>query len=58
MIRVKRGNVASKHRHKILRLSKGFKGLTLEHLMDKSLIYAYIGRKRKKRDFKSYGFVV
>ena len=49
---------ACKHRNKILRLSKGFKGLTLEHLMDKSLIYAYIGGKRKKRDFKNYGFVV
>jgi large subunit ribosomal protein L20 len=58
MVRVKRGNVARKHRNKILRLSKGFKGAhsrlfrTANGQVMKSLIYAYIGRKRKKRDFR------
>ena len=58
MVRVKRGNVARKHRNKILKLSKGFKGAhsrlfrTANGQVMKSLIYSYVGRKRKKRDFK------
>jgi len=58
MVRVKRGNVARKHRNKILKLAKGFKGAhsrlfrTANGQVMKSLIYAYIGRKRRKRDFK------
>ena len=58
MVRVKRGNVARKHRNKVLKLAKGFKGAhsrlfrTANGQVMKSLIYAYIGRKRRKRDFK------
>lgn len=58
MVRVKRGNVAHKRRKKILKLAKGFKGThsrlfrTANGQVMKSLIYAYVGRKRKKRDFK------
>jgi len=58
MVRVKRGNVARKHRTKILKLAKGFKGAhsrlfrTANGQVMKSLIYAYVGRKRRKRDFK------
>ena len=58
MVRVKRGNVARKHRNKILKLAKGFKGAhsrlfrTANGQVMKSLIYAYVGRRRKKRDFK------
>lgn len=58
MVRVKRGNVARKHRNKILKLAKGFKGAhsrlfrTANGQVMKSLVYAYVGRKRRKRDFK------
>lgn len=59
MVRVKRGNVARKRRNKILQLASGFRGahsklfrLANEQVM-KALKYAYIGRKRKKRDFRS-----
>ena len=58
MVRVKRGNVARKHRNKILKLAKGFKGThsrlfrTANGQVMKSLVYAYVGRKRRKRDFK------
>lgn len=58
MVRVKRGNVARKHRNKILKIAKGFKGThsrlfrTANQQVMKSLIYAYVGRKRRKRDFK------
>jgi len=58
MVRVKRGNVARKHRNKVLTLAKGFKGAhsrlfrTANGQVMKSLIYAYVGRKRRKRDFK------
>ena len=58
MVRVKRGNVARKHRKKILKFAKGFTGAhsrlfrTANQQVMKSLVYSYIGRKRKKRDFK------
>ena len=58
MVRVKRGNVARKHRNKILKIAKGFRGAhsrlfrTANGQVMKSLIYAYVGRKRRKRDFK------
>ena len=58
MVRVKRGSVARKRRNKILKLAKGFKGAhsrlfrTANGQVMKSLIYAYVGRKRRKRDFK------
>lgn len=58
MVRVKRGNVARNRRKKILNRAKGFRGAhsrlfrTANGQVMKSLIYAYIGRKRRKRDFK------
>lgn len=58
MVRVKRGNVARQRRNKILKLAKGFKGAhsrlfrTANQQVMKSLVYAYVGRKRRKRDFK------
>ena len=59
MSRVKRGNVARKRRNKILYLAKGFRGsssklfrIANQQVM-KALRYAYVGRKRKKREFRS-----
>ena len=58
MVRVKRGNVARKRRNKVLKLAKGFRGAhsrlfrTANGQVMKSLIYSYVGRKRRKRDFK------
>nr|ARO91184.1 50S ribosomal protein L20 [Flintiella sanguinaria] len=58
MTRVKRGNVARNKRKSILKLAKGFKGthsnlfrIANQQVM-KSLRYAYVGRKRKKREFR------
>ncbi len=58
MARVK-GAVNAKKRHKkILKLAKGYRGAksklfkTANQAVMKSLVYAYIGRKRKKRDFR------
>ena len=58
MSRVKRGNVAKTRRAKIFKLAKGFKGAhkclfrTAKQQVLKALRYSYIGRKRKKRDFR------
>jgi len=58
MVRVKRGNVAKVRRKKILKFAKGFKGAhsrlfrTANGQVMKALIYSYVGRKRRKRDFK------
>jgi large subunit ribosomal protein L20 len=58
MVRVKRGNVARNRRKKILKFAKGFKGAhsrlfrTANQQVMKALVYAYVGRKRRKRDFK------
>jgi large subunit ribosomal protein L20 len=59
MPRIKRGNVAVKRRKKILKRAKGFRGahsklfrLANEQVM-KALRYSYVGRKRKKREFRS-----
>ncbi len=58
-MRIKRGVNAVKKRRKILKLAKGYFGgrskryrVAREAVM-KSLNYAYIGRKAKKRDFRS-----
>ena len=57
-MRIKRGVNAVKKRRKIFRLSNGYFGsksrsyrIAREAVM-KSLMYAYIGRKRRKRDFR------
>ena len=58
MVRVKRGNVARNRRKKILKFAKGFKGAhsrlfrTANQQVMKALVYAYVGRKRRKRDLK------
>nr|YP_010185247.1 ribosomal protein L20 [Ishige okamurae]QVJ99591.1 ribosomal protein L20 [Ishige okamurae] len=58
MVRIKRGNVARKRRKKILNLAKGFCGShsslfrVANQQVLKSLLYAYIGRKEKKRMFR------
>lgn len=59
MPRIKRGNVAVKRRKKILKRAKGFRGThsklfrVANQQVMKALRYAYIGRKRKKREFRS-----
>ena len=57
-MRIKRGVNAVKKRRKIFKLSKGYFGsksksyrIAREAVM-KSLMYAYIGRKNRKRDFR------
>ena len=63
MVRVKRGNVARNRRNKILRIAKGFRGthsklfrMANQQVM-KALRYAYVGRKRRKREFRSLWIV-
>ncbi len=57
-MRIKRAVNAVKKRRKILKLSKGYFGaksklyrVSREAVM-KSLMYAYVGRKNRKRDFR------
>lgn len=58
MVRVKRGNVARNRRNKILKFAKGFCGShsslfrVANQQVIKSFVYAYIGRKKKKRIFR------
>jgi len=63
MVRVKRGNVARNRRNKILKIAKGFRGthsklfrMANQQVM-KALRYAYVGRKRRKREFRSLWIV-
>jgi large subunit ribosomal protein L20 len=58
MARIK-GAVTTRRRHKkILKLAKGYRGAksklfrTANQAVMKSLIYSYVGRKHKKRDFR------
>ena len=59
MVRVKRGNVAIKRRKKIFKFAKGYTGAhsrlfrTANQQVMKALVYSYVGRKRRKRDFRS-----
>nr|YP_010337662.1 ribosomal protein L20 [Sahlingia subintegra]UNJ17247.1 ribosomal protein L20 [Sahlingia subintegra] len=59
MTKVKRGNVARKRRKKILSLAKGFKGThsklfrVANQQVMKALRYSYVGRKNRKRQFRS-----
>nr|ARO91389.1 50S ribosomal protein L20 [Rhodochaete parvula]ASK39716.1 ribosomal protein L20 [Rhodochaete parvula] len=59
MTKVKRGNIARKRRNKVLKLAKGFKGShsklfrIANQQVIKKLKYSYIGRKNKKRLFRS-----
>ncbi|MCL2391176.1 MAG: 50S ribosomal protein L20 [Oscillospiraceae bacterium] len=58
MARVKRAVTTRARRKKILKLAKGYWGSKSKHFkmanqaVMKSLTYAYVGRKRKKRDFR------
>ncbi len=57
-MRIKRGVNAVKKRRKIFKLSKGYFGAksklyrVARQAVMKSLSYAYVGRKAKKRDFR------
>lgn len=59
MARIKRGVNAVKKRRKTLKLAKGYYGAkskqyrTANEAVMKSLKYAYVGRRLKKRDFRS-----
>lgn len=58
MPRVKRGNKRLNKRKKILGLAKGYRGTksklyrSAKESVEKALQYSYVGRKRKKRDFR------
>ncbi len=58
MARIKGAMMTRKRRNKVLKLAKGYWGAKSKHFkmanqaMMKSLTYAYIGRKQKKRDFR------
>ncbi len=58
-MRIKRGVNAVKKRRKIFKLSKGYFGCKSKNYriarqaVMKSLRYAYVGRKRRKRDMRS-----
>lgn len=58
MARIKRAVNAQKKRRKVLKLAKGYFGAkskqykTAKAAVMKSLKYAYVGRKLKKRDFR------
>ena len=59
MARIKRAMMTRKRRKKILKLAKGFYGAkskqfrTANQAVMRSLTNAYIGRKQRKRDFRS-----
>lgn len=58
MARVKRAVNAKKNHRKILKLAKGYYGAKSKHYkmanqaVMKSLAYAYVGRKQKKREYR------
>ena len=58
MARVKGGLATHKRRKRVLKLAKGYRGnkskafRTAKQAVMKSLVYAYVGRKQKKRDFR------
>ena len=58
MVRIRRGNIAKKRRKKVFKLTRGFRGAhsklfrTANQQVMKALVYSYVGRKRKKRDFR------
>ena len=59
MARIKGAMMTRKRRKKVLKLAKGYYGAkskqfrTANEAVMKSLVYAYIGRRLKKRDFRS-----
>jgi len=63
MPRVKRGTVRRAKRKKLLKRAKGFYATksklyqAAQEAVDKALNYAYVGRRRKKRDFRQLWIV-
>ena len=63
MPRVKRGNKRKEKRKKILKLAKGYRGTksklyrSAKESVERALAFAYVGRKLKKRDFRSLWIV-
>lgn len=59
MARIKGATMTRKRRKKVLKLAKGYWGgksrlfRTANEAVMKSLAYSYVGRKNKKRDFRS-----
>ena len=58
MARVKGALATRKRRKRVLKLAKGYRGAksrcfrTAKQAVMKSLVYAYIGRKQRKREFR------
>lgn len=58
MARIKSAVTTRRRHKKILKLAKGYRGAksklfrTANEAVMKSLVYAYVGRKQKKRDFR------
>jgi large subunit ribosomal protein L20 len=58
MTRVKRGNVLRKRHKKVLKMAKGFRGAAsvifsrANQVTMKALRYAFMSRRKKKRDFR------
>lgn len=58
MSRVKRGVAAAKRRKRLLKRAKGYYGArsklvgTAQEAVDKAGVYAYVGRKQRKRQFR------
>lgn len=63
MPRAKRGNKRLERRKKILSLAKGYRGTksklyrSAKESVERALVFAYTGRKLKKRDFRSLWIV-
>ncbi|MGI8656257.1 MAG: 50S ribosomal protein L20 [Pyrinomonadaceae bacterium] len=63
MPRAKRGNKRTERRKKILKLAKGYRGTksklyrSAKESVERGLNFAYMGRKLKKRDFRSLWIV-
>lgn len=63
MPRARRGNKRLERRKKILKLAKGYRGTksklyrSAKESVERSLKFAYTGRKLKKRDFRSLWIV-
>ena len=59
MARVSTSVASKKRKNKLLKLAKGFRGgrsklfRTAQEAVDHALVYAYRGRKERKRDFRS-----
>ena len=63
MPRAKRGNKRTEKRKKILALAKGYRGTksklyrSAKESVERGLVFAYTGRKLKKRDFRKLWIV-